>query len=596
MSLRTQILLGYGLVLVLAGVTVAFSLASIARLGDASSAILSDNYRSIRAAQTIADALERQDSAVLLALSGDASRRPASDPRQRRPRPPRARRGAGQPDRPRRGRGRRLGRRAYGAYAARLAAAPSLGSYVGELFPAFERAKRSASALRDLNQGAMVAASDEATRVGRRAVASVGTVAGLTLALGVGLSLLLASRVTRPARRLREAAERVAGGDLDVTVPGGRTDELGALAAAFNAMTERLRAYRALDVDRLVAEQGKGAAVIESVRDGLVVVLADGTVDRMNPAAAAALGSDARAATGQQVDRVAGDALGALVRRAALGSAAPERTAASAPAFIDSPDGARHYEPVASPVRTPDGALVGAVLVLRDVTGLRELDRLKSAFVATASHELKTPLTSMTLSVGLLQDRVGATLGERDRALLAAAAEDVGRLGGLVRDLLDLSRIDAGQLDLHVAPTPVAELVAPAVRGIRAQAEQAGVALTVDVPDLVAAADARQVGQRADEPALQRAAVHAARRARPHLGAAGRTDGRDRCVGRRRGRPARRPADALRALRAGAGREGGGRQRARARHRPRDRRGARRHDPGRVGARRRRDVRLHPAG
>ncbi len=492
MSLRTQILLGYGLVLVLAGITVAFALVSIARLGDASAAILSENYRSIRAAQTIADALERQDSAVLLALSGDATaarqlirdndvrvRRALADVRGNLTVPGEAAAVDSVAV-------------AYTAYAARLEDAPSLDGYVGAFFPAFERAKRAANALRDLNQAAMVTASERAGHVGRRAVVSVGTVAGLTLALGIGLSLLLASRVTRPARSLRRAAVRVAAGDLDVVVPGGRTDELGALAAAFNTMTERLRAYRALDVDRLVAEQGKGAAVIEAVDDGLVVVLADGTVDRMNPAAAVALGSDAHAAIGQPLADITGDALDALVRAALTGTPGAG-TPAAAPEFVESPDGARHYEPVASPVRTPDGALVGAVLVLRDVTGLRELDRLKSQFVATASHELKTPLTSMKLSVGLLQDRVGATLGERDRALLGAAAEDVDRLTGLVRDLLDLSRIDAGQLDLQLAPTSVVDLVGPAVRGIEAQAEQAGIALTTDVPDLRATADARQI-------------------------------------------------------------------------------------------------------
>ncbi len=492
MSLRTQILLGYGLVLVLAAAAVAFALASVARLGDASSAILSENYLSIRAAQTMADALERQDSAVLLAISGDAG----GAQEQLRVNDARFREAlvAAQGNVTIPGEGAVVDTVAarYTAYTASLRSAGDvapLDVYLERLFPAFQRAKAATDDLRDLNQATMVAASDEAGRVGRRAVVSVGAAAALALALGIGLSLILASRVTRPARRLRDAARRVAAGDLDAAVLPGRPDELGAVASAFNDMTARLRAYRALDVDRLVAEQGKGAAVIESVDDGLVVVLADGTVDRMNPAAAVALGLDAAATAGRPFADVAGPRLIAAVREALAGTEVPSAT----PEYLDSPDGARHYEPVASPVRTPDGMLVGAVLVLRDVTGLRELDKLKSAFVATASHELKTPLTSMGMSVGMLQERIGDGLGTDDRELLDTAAEDVARLTALVHDLLDLSRIDAGQLELHTQPTPVADLVEPAVRGVRVQAEGAGIALTTDLPDLLAAADARQI-------------------------------------------------------------------------------------------------------
>ncbi len=122
------------------------------------------------------------------------------------------------------------------------------------------------------------------------------------------------------------------------------------------------------------------------------------------------------------------------------------------------------------------------ILLLRDVTGLRELDRLKSEFVATASHELKTPLTSMGMSVGLLQERAAAKLSARERELLDAAAEDVDRLKALVGDLLDLSKIEAGRIELDLAPVPVGALIGRAVEPMRLQADEAGVALSSEVP------------------------------------------------------------------------------------------------------------------
>lgn len=496
MSLRTQILLGYGLVFLLAGAAIAWAMVNLVRLGAASDAILSDNYRSIEAAEAMGDALDRQDAAVLqlLARTGGAGRRPLEANARR----------FEQAFADARGNVTEPGEQAvidsvgaaYDAYEAAFdgaarrgtAVQPTEALYQESLFPRFLAAKAAVVRLREINAAAMEAASASARRVARRAVVSVAAGSGLALALGLGLSLLLAGRIVRPVGRMRVAAARIAAGDLDATIPEERADELGALAVQFNDMTAQMRAYRALNVERIVAEQRKGAAVIESVDDGLVVVRPDLVVDGMNPAAGAALGLDPRAAVGRPLGDVVADArlldavAGALAgdeRPAAPGGPTPDG------AFVDATVGGavRSYQFAASPVRTPDGSLVGVILVLRDVTGLRELDRLKSEFVATASHELKTPLTSMGMSLGLLQERVAEKLTVRENELLDAAAEDVGRLTALVHDLLDLSKMEAGGLDLDLARTSVAALVERAVRGVRLPAEAAGVALAAAVPE-----------------------------------------------------------------------------------------------------------------
>ncbi len=474
MTLRTQILLGYGLVIALAAGVVALAVGSIVRLGDAEAAVLSENYRSIEAAETMADALERQDSAVLLGPAG-IEQFGANAPRFYDALE------VAQGNVTVEGEGTAAAAIEQ-AYAAYLTAAVGGPDYETDVRPRFEAAKAAVTRLRDLNEAAMVAASDRAGVEARRAVERVVGVALGVLLLGIALSVALAARVSRPVRRMREAAGRIAAGDLDVAVAPGASDELGALAQGFNEMTARLRAYRALDVERLVAEQRKGAAVIATVTDGIVVVRADGTIDGLNPAAEAALDTDRGAALGQPLAAVS----------QTLASARLDPGAA--PRFIDSPDGARHFEVVETPVELPGEDAPGALVVLRDVTGLRELDRLKSAFVATASHELKTPLTSMSMGIAFLKDKLAGRVSGVEADILGAVSEDVGRLTDLVRDLLDLSKIDAGGLALTLAPTPVADLVAPAVRGIGLPAHTAGVEVTADVPDgLIALADAPRV-------------------------------------------------------------------------------------------------------
>ena len=497
MSLRTKILLGYGLVFLLAGIVVVWALANVVRLGDASDAILSENYRSIEAAEQMLDALERQDSAVLLYALGSR----AEGVRQFE---------AGQ------GRfARALGRAednvtipgeaavltavdsASTAYAAAFSGllagdADPLAAYRARMLPAFRAAEAPVERLRDLNEATMVTASERAGRVAEQSVWSVLGVGALTLALALGLSLWFAGRLVRPLRQLEAAAARVAAGDYDAGVPDRGADELGALAAQFNRMTDRLRAYRALNLDRIVVEERKAAAVVEAVDDGLVVVRPDLVVDGMNPAAGLALGVEPRLAVGRHLAEVVDDdALVQTVRAAveADGTGAepvsdPDRQPDRGGFLSVERDGAeRHYQPVATPVHTDDGVAVGAILLLRDVTRLRELDRMKSEFVATASHELKTPLTSMGMSIGLLQERATDKLSDRERELLDAAAEDVDRLKALVRDLLDLSKIESGRLELDLAEVPPLLLADKAASGLRLQAQEAGVALAVEVPD-----------------------------------------------------------------------------------------------------------------
>ena len=128
--------------------------------------------------------------------------------------------------------------------------------------------------------------------------------------------------------------------------------------------------------------------------------------------------------------------------------------------IITLPEGerSRHYLFSVTAIRGRDRNLSGIVLLLRDVTRLKEVERLKSEFVMAASHELRTPLTSLGMSVDLLLEHVAQGLAEKDRDLLQAAHEEVHRMKALVNDLLDLSKIEAGRIELEFESVPVSTL------------------------------------------------------------------------------------------------------------------------------------------
>jgi signal transduction histidine kinase len=133
-----------------------------------------------------------------------------------------------------------------------------------------------------------------------------------------------------------------------------------------------------------------------------------------------------------------------------------------------------------TPMRGEEGQLLGAVTLLEDITHLREIDRIKSDFIATASHELRTPLTSVQMSVHLLLEGAAGTLTEKQHVLLEACREDCDRLERLMRDLLDLSKIEAGESTPHLSPIHARDVILIAADAFRTQVEAKRITLTVD--------------------------------------------------------------------------------------------------------------------
>ena len=116
------------------------------------------------------------------------------------------------------------------------------------------------------------------------------------------------------------------------------------------------------------------------------------------------------------------------------------------------------------------------------MTHLRELDRLKSEFIAGASHELRTPLTSLEMGVHLLLEGSMGDLTPKQHELLVMCREDALRLDRLVKDLLDLSKIESGEAALHVVALSPHDLLVEAVAPLRRQADAKGLHLHVDGP------------------------------------------------------------------------------------------------------------------
>ena len=249
-------------------------------------------------------------------------------------------------------------------------------------------------------------------------------------------------------------------------------------------MAEKLKHFHDMNIDQILAEKRKSEAIIRSVDDGLVVVDEKLLITNLNPKATAIFAVDPEEALGKHVLEVVRDDRIFQGLKASLESGQPPRlTEGEDILTVQRNEETQHYQMAILPMRSRAGVIPGAVLVLRDITRLKELDRLKSEFVMTASHELRTPLTSIGMSVGMLMESAAAKLTDQERELLDVCQEEVNRLKALVNDLLDLSKIEAGKLELYLEPVAPSFLTLQAGAMMKSQAEAKGITLTVEVPE-----------------------------------------------------------------------------------------------------------------
>lgn len=508
MTLKMKILIGYGFAFTLMGLVVAWAVANLVSLGKATDAILSENYRSILAAENMVDVLERQDSGVLLMFLGDEEK------------------GIGQ------------FRRNEAVFLEWLARAKDnitiegetqlvksiaaeyqkfrqqfstltelsdtattprqlhLSTYRNSVHPLFEKVREACVGLRHLNEETMYAASVRADKVAKRAIWSTAVVAASALIVALVFSLFLVERIVGPIRRFMEASRKISSGEYAVQVPVETRDELGHLASEFNQMATRLGRFHEMNIEQIISEKNKGEAILASIEDGLVVFDTKLRVTGINPAARRVLDLEFSEGSTLHCEDIFADAeVCELIRKTIDTGTQPAVPDEQRIITMAEGNQARHYLFSVTAIGGRDRKLTGIVLLLKDVTRLKEVERLKSEFVMAASHELRTPLTSLGMSVDLLLENVAGKLEEKDRDLLQAAHEEVHRMKALVDDLLDLSKIEAGRIELDFENVPVSTLFDHVDSVFKSQMEMKAVSLALEMgEDLpVVRADANKI-------------------------------------------------------------------------------------------------------
>jgi len=282
------------------------------------------------------------------------------------------------------------------------------------------------------------------------------------------ISVTLTLATLRPLGRVAEVARAVARGEPGRRVETPRRQALSELVEAFNQMVERLEQQAATassDRDRL-------AAALDSGIDALVAVDAEGRVAFANATAEELLQRTRSELLGQPLAFALADEQLVEALRSAREDGHRERC------LIERPN-RQYLQVVATPIA--GGGDWAALAVFHDLSDARRVEQVRRDFIANVSHELRTPLASIksvieTLEAGALAD------AEVARSFLSRADAEIDRLAQLVEELLELSRIESGELPLARRPVVLQEVLSNAVERLRPQAERKGVRLTLEAP------------------------------------------------------------------------------------------------------------------
>jgi two-component system, NtrC family, sensor histidine kinase KinB len=361
--------------------------------------------------------------------------------------------------------------------------------YFSQLLPLFTEIKNNAQEVVRINQESMVQADHRARALSADSTRAMVILLVLGVALALSLGYGLQRTILRPIQTLTAVSKELGEGKLDQVVPVESHDELGQLADAFNKLAARLRVYRQTTTDQLSQARHMTEITFSAFPDSILALSMDGKINFANPAA------------GKLLQKIHGDAglpvaIQEEVGKILKGGPDSVPTSFEKAIAVRIDDHEAFLLPRIIGMRDESGNMFGAALVLQDVTRFRLMDEVKTNLVSTVSHELKTPLTSIRMGLHLLlEERIGA-LNPKQLELLVAAREDSERLLRMINDLLDLARLESGQMRQRLEVVAPGALIDEALPDLRSLAEAHDSRLMADVaPDLPeVAVDSRQIG------------------------------------------------------------------------------------------------------
>lgn len=339
-----------------------------------------------------------------------------------------------------------------------------------------------------LNMQAIERKSAVATKTADNATIWIALVGTFCFLIAFVMLVNLPGNIANPVKELTESIKEVAAENYTKRVHLDKHNEFGELACAFNTMAQKLEEYKTSNLEKLMMEKKRIETLINNIKDPVIGLDDKKHILFMNDVALKISALHAENTIGKQIQDVAvnNDLVRSLIKDLfpSAGETGGEKTG---PIKIYADNKESYFEKQVIPIKIkPTGEeeekFVGTVILLQNITPFKELDFAKTNFIATVSHELKTPISSIKMSLQLLENEQVGKLNEEQKNLLHSIKEDAGRLLKITGELLNMTQVESGHIQMAVIAADPKEIVNDAVIANRTAAEQKNIKLEVNVP------------------------------------------------------------------------------------------------------------------
>lgn len=319
-----------------------------------------------------------------------------------------------------------------------------------------------------LNMVAIKNKSDNAEKSVTDAMSLLITIVAIILLLGFSFAYNFPNILTNPIRKLAQAIQEIGQKNYSHRIHIESKDEFGDLARAFNEMAERLEYFENSNLNRLMFEKNRAEAVINSLKDASIGIDKDNRVLFANEQALQLLDLKADETVGKLTEDVK--------KRNDLFQFLLDNEGKNP--FKIVVDGRENYY-VKETIDVVQGEASNKVIVLKNITSFKELDAAKTDFIATVSHELKTPLASSDFSLKLLEDeRIGK---QEQKELINQLKKDNQRMLRILSELLNMSQVEAGKIQLDIQSASPYQIIENSTNAVYSAAKEKEINIVTDI-------------------------------------------------------------------------------------------------------------------